>query len=298
MFRRGSLDPPAWPVRKIRALLVAAAVAALAVVAGAVLAVVYTIHPAGRVVAGPAPAGSGRSSAPALARPSPARGRESGTGVTAAAVDPRDLLAARSMRQADPDAAHPGPVSPTAIPAVITLPAAVRTGPAGVPTGFSQTPAGALAQLAVIDQVAVESASLEEARSVIAGWAMPGGPTPASWSVTVAVAKLLAAAGRSSGPGPLAVVLTPVMGLIKGTVGNDFVVPCVDFELDVTLAETARGAVADCQRMVWNPGPGPAGGRWLIGPGPEAAIPPAVWPDTATAVALGYADLRQQGGTR
>jgi hypothetical protein len=155
-----------------------------------------------------------------------------------------------------------------------------------------------LAQLAVIDQVAIESASMDEARAVIDGWAMRGGPTPATWSGAAAVAKLLTAAGRSSGPDPLAVVLTPVMGLIKGSVGDDFVVPCVDFELDVTLAQTARGAVADCQRMVWNPGPGPAGGRWMIGPGPEAATPPAVWPDTATAVGVGYADLRVPEATR
>ena len=47
---------------------------------------------------------------------------------------------------------------------------------------------------------------------------------------------LLNATGLSGGGSPqLAIVLTPLMGQIKGSVGPDFVVPCVDFELDVTL---------------------------------------------------------------
>ena len=56
------------------------------------------------------------------------------------------------------------------------------------------------------------------------------------------------------------------MGFIKGTVGADFVVPCVDF---VVTASTAGGAaevaVADCQRMVWSDG------RWMIGQAPSRA---------------------------
>ena len=81
------------------------------------------------------------------------------------------------------------------------------------------------------------------------------------------------------------------MGQIKGSVGPDFVVPCIDFEIDVTLQQTARGAAADCQRMVWN------GTRWMVGPGSEPAPAPSVWPDTDTAIAVGYRDL-QTGKTR
>jgi hypothetical protein len=84
------------------------------------------------------------------------------------------------------------------------------------------------------------------------------------------------------------------MGVIKGSVGPDFVVPCIDFELDVTLQQTARAADADCQRMVWSADPsaaGGTGGRWMIGPGSEPANPPSVWPDTTTAIDVGYQDL-------
>ena len=68
------------------------------------------------------------------------------------------------------------------------------------------------------------------------------------------MADLFDADGLSGGGvNQLALVLTPLMGQIKGSVGPDFVVPCVDFEIDVTLHQTARGAIADCQRMVWQP---------------------------------------------
>ena len=197
------------------------------------------------------------------------------------------------------------------------LPAATRTGPAGVPTGFTQTPQGAMAQLAAVDTAALSSASLAGARAVITGWAVPGGPTTSSWSVIRAVATLLSETDLSGGTGQLAVQPTPLMGLIKGSLsahpagsgGSEnpvFVVPCVDFELDVTVTSTARGATADCQRMVWTTdttdttastastaGTGGAGGRWLIGPGPEPAAGPSVWPDTDLALTVGYRDLRR-----
>jgi hypothetical protein len=176
----------------------------------------------------------------------------------------------------------------------ILLPRPTGVGPAQVPAGFPHTAAGAVAQLAVIDQAALQSGSIATARQVITGWAQPGGPSPTSWSVMQGLATLLSEA-EVSGSSQLAVVLTPVMGLIKGSVGADFVVPCIDFELDVTLAQTARGAVADCQRMVWAADPAvAAGGRWMIGPGREPAPAPSVWPDTDTAIAVGYHDLRPE----
>ena len=101
------------------------------------------------------------------------------------------------------------------------------------------------------------------------------------------MAGLLDAAGTSGGGGGLAVVATPAMGLIKGTVVDDAVVVCVDFEVDVTVTSTARGALADCQRMVWT------GKRWMIGPGAEPADPPSVWPSTDLARQVGYRDLRR-----
>jgi hypothetical protein len=170
----------------------------------------------------------------------------------------------------------------------IVLPPATEVGLAGVPTGFPHTPEGAMAQLAAIDQTALQSGSMSGVREVIAAWAMSGGPTTTSWSGVRAMSTLLDATSLSGdGSHQLVVVLTPLMGMIKGSVGPDFVVPCVDFELDVTLQQTARGAVADCQRMVWR------SGRWMIGPGEEPATPPSVWPGTDIAIGVGYRDLRR-----
>jgi len=261
-----------WSRRRIRVLLVASGLVALLLAAAVVLGVARAVGPPRTE-----PAPTAQTAAPA----SPTE--EAGPHDAASA---RDTLSNRPMPVVDNSAARPGPVSVLDPGPSIELPAPTTTGPAGVPTGFPQTPEGALAQLAAIDQVAFQSGSLEGAREVIRAWALPGGPTTTSWSVVHALAVLFERTGVSGGGSArLAVVLTPLMGLIKGTVGADFVVPCVDFELDVTLDQTARGAVADCQRMVWS------GDRWVIGPGDEPAQPPSVWPDTDLAIAVGYRDL-------
>jgi hypothetical protein len=101
------------------------------------------------------------------------------------------------------------------------------------------------------------------------------------------MADFLSAAGLSAGKAPnLALTATPMMGLIKAIDGVDWVVPCVDLEVDATLERTARVAVADCQRMLW------AGNRWVIGPGAEPAPPPSIWPGTDPAIDAGYQELR------
>jgi hypothetical protein len=288
----GGKDKPApeWPRQKMLALLIGAGITALALVVGLVLAVVYAVHPVRHQADTKHTATSGRSGG---------GGVVAGSGGSRAAADhPRDVLANKAMPTVSDDASHPGAVSAAVAATTIVVPAATAQGPAQVPTGFPHTPQGALGQLAAIDQVALESGSLAGARSVIANWAMPGGPTASTWSLIQALITLFDETGVSSGgSGQLALVLTPVMGEIKGTVGPDFVVPCVDFELDITLKQTARGADADCQRMVWNPAPtaaGGAGGRWMIGPGSEPADPPSVWPDTDTAIAVGYQDLHTE----
>ncbi len=281
--RRGGKEPPApeWSRQKMLALLIGTGATAALLIAGIVLAAVYAVHPvrhtADRGTRSTSAAGSGDTQG----------ARRSGT-----ADDPRDALADRPMAIVDELASHPGPVSTNDPATPITLPAATSTGLAQVPTGFSHTPQGAMAQLAAIDQNALQSGTLSGARAVIHGWAMPGGPTTSSWSGVQALAEFFAAAGLSGGGNSqLAIVATPLMGQIKGSVGPDFVVPCIDFEIDVTLAQTARGAAADCQRMVWN------GTRWMVGPGSEPAPAPSVWPDTDTAIAVGYHDL-QTGKTR
>lgn len=272
--RRGGKERPApqWSRQKMLALLVGAGLCVMLLVAGLVLAVVYAVSPIEQTAAD-------RSG----------HGGPNGSPAQSAAADPRDVLAARPMPSVGPEASHPGPVSTADPGPPIVLPAATRIGPGRVPTGFPRTPAGAMAQLAAIDQVAIQSGSLSGAREVITNWSVPGGPTASSWSVVRALGVLFNAADLSGGGSSrLAIVLTPLMGQIKGSVGPDFIVPCVDFELDVTVQQTARGAIADCQRMVWTVD------RWMIGAGSEPATPPSVWPNTDTAMRVGYRDIRRE----
>jgi hypothetical protein len=182
-------------------------------------------------------------------------------------------------------AAVPMPLS-TRTPGAIALPAATRTGPAGVPTGFPHTPNGALAQLAAIDTAAMQTANLATAATVITAWAAPGGPTPRTWTRIRALNGLLTVATTFTTGPPLVLRVTPAMGLIKGTLGPDFAVVCVDFEIDATRTETQRTADADCQRMTWEHD------HWIIGPGTEPYPAPDVWPYTDTAIDIGYLSLQ------
>jgi hypothetical protein len=279
--RRDGHEPrsPQWSRRRMLGLLVLAALTVAVLIAGLVLAVVHAVNPTGGGNDASVVGGSvGNATVPAAAA--------TPTG-TVSAAEARDALAARPMPAVSESASRPAPVSNRDPGPPIVLPRATHTAAAGVPTGFPHTPEGAMAQLAAIDQTALQSGSLSGARDVIAAWAMPGGPTTTSWSGVRAMSTLLNAVGLSGGGSPqLGIVLTPLMGQIKGSVGQDFVVPCVDFELEVTLQQTARGATADCQRMVWH------GDRWMIGPGDEPAQPPSVWPGTDLAIDVGYRDLR------
>jgi hypothetical protein len=253
-----------WGPARLLTLLAVSALVALAVLVGPVLAVIATLTDDG-----PGPA----DTTPQATAPATDMSRQ-------------DALAAAPMPPAEPEAALPGPLA-TEAAGVIELPRPTGVGLADVPTGFPRTPEGALAQLAAIDVTAMESGSVNGVRQVIAEWAAPGGPTPETWSGVDGMARLLSAAGLSSAGSPqLAIVVRPLMGLVKGTVGPDFAVVCVDFEFTVTVEQTSRIAIADCQRMVWT------GDRWLIGPGPEPAPAPSVWPGTEAAVAAGYRELR------
>lgn len=271
---------PAWGRNRLVALLAGAVAAVLLLAFGLVLAVYYTLNPAGHASAHSGTPGSASGSA-----------GQTGSGETSTAAPgsdqvKQDALATASMPSVDLEASRPGTVS-TRNPGVLVVPTSTSTGPAGVPSGFPHTPQGALAQLAAIDQTAMQSVSLDGVRKVIASWAAPGGPTPDSWSAVKAMADFLDSAGLSGGGTPqMSLVVTPLMGLIKGSIGPDFVIPCIDFEFDATIVATQRVADADCQRMLWQ------GTRWVIGPGFEPATPPSVWPDTDTAISVGYQDVR------
>lgn len=255
------------------ALLIGAALTALLLLIGLGYAVYYSLYPASAAAKPHSDVPRNQRAAVPLGPDDPTRAR-------------RDDLAARPMRSGSPADAQPSVLS-TRDPGSIMLPPSTTTGPAGVPAGFEYTPAGALAQLAAIDKAALDSASLGGARTVIDDWAAPGGPTAATWSGVKAMADFLTAAGLSAGKAPnLALTATPIMGLVKAADGPDWVVACVNFEIDATLARTARVALADCQRMVWQ------GNRWVIGPGPEPAPPPSIWPGTDAAIDAGYKELR------
>ena len=254
-----------WSRRRLLLMLVGLTVAGATVVGGLVLAVYYS------VIVGERPSSVG---ADAYSPPE--------------AADARTELAERPMVAVDDDAAQPGPLSTEPFE-VITLPPPTRLGPEGVSSGFPQTPEGALAQLVAIDQAALQSASVPAAQQIIDAWAVPGGPNGETWTGVQAVAQLLEAAGLTgSGSPALTVSATPEMGLIKGTVGDDFVVACVDFVVTASMTQTARVAAADCQRMEW------VDGRWMIGSGPEPAPAPSVWPGTKDAQRVGYKLLRDE----
>lgn len=262
------MDKPVWGRAKLLAVLTGAVLAVVGLLTGLVLAVVYALDAGDRDQAPDGPVAS-----------APSDRRHDGTAR-------RDALAAEPLPTADADDALPGPVS-SRDPGVIELPRASGVGPADVPSGFPRTPQGALAQLASIDVTAMQTGSLDGVRQVIDAWAAPGGPTGETWSGVHGMAGLLSSAGLSGAGSPqLAIVVRPAMGLIKGTDGPDFAVVCVDLEFTVTVAATSRIAIADCQRMTWT------GDRWLIGPGPEPASAPSVWPGTDRAIEVGYRDLR------
>ncbi len=278
-----------WTREKMLALLAGAVVLAVVFALGLVLAVVQVLHGPDSTGAG-SPVAGGPGNQPAADRDSVGAGQPaepaSGTSVRAR----QDALVARPMMAAPPTAARPSPVSLADPGPPLVLPRSTRSGPAGVPTGFDQSPPGALAQLAAIDESALSSGSLTGAREVITGWAAPGGPSVTSWSGVHAMAGLLDAAKvPAAGSVSMAVNATALMGQVKGTVGEDFVVVCVDLQLEVTMTSTARGAAADCQRMLWS------AGRWLIGPGPEPAQAPSIWPGTDLAISAGWRDLRRTG---
>lgn len=210
-------------------------------------------------------------------------------GTTARAHTPaageEDSLAARPMKVLSQQAFQPHALA-VRVPPVIAVPLSTLTGPAGVPSGFPHTASGALAQMAAIDQTALQSKQLRAAREVLTAWVLPGGPSPESWSRVLDLRDAMGPSLSDGSAASWALTFTPIMGQIKGQVGADFVVPCVDYELDGTVTSTARVGVGLCARMVWH------AGRWMIGPGAEPYPAPSAWPDTDDAIDAGYADLR------
>jgi hypothetical protein len=146
--------------------------------------------------------------------------------VSVAVARARDELASRPMPETGSGHEFGYPELSTRDPGpIINLPVAAGFDELGVGTGFPPTLPGALAQLAAVDVVALQSGSLPTGRAIIRNWAVPGGPTTENWSLLRAMASLLESAGSTgAGSARLAVTVRPAMGLVKGTVGADFAV--------------------------------------------------------------------------
>jgi hypothetical protein len=211
------------------------------------------------------------------------------TGPTTAAAPGqavRDELASRPMPTTTEDLFTPSALSSRELADPITLPRGKSADDLGVVTGFTRTPEGAMAQLAAIDQAAIATGSLPGARKIIDTWAEPGGPTGSTWLFGLGMKELFDSAELPpNGSSSLLMDLTPSMGQIKGSVGRDYAVVCVDYVLEVALQKSTMVAVADCQRMVWS------GDRWRIGDGAQPFQASPVWPGTDAAIDLGWKEI-------
>lgn len=245
-----------WTRMRLQALLGAVVVVVLALMAGGVWSV-------GSMLTGPSPNNDARSSS---------------------AQSAQDQLADKQLPDAPLEAAQPGTLS-SGETGTLEMPAPMEAGEVGVATGYPHTPEGALAQLAAIITTALSSASVRVAQDVITQWAAPAGPTAESWSGVQGLAALLESAGMSSdSQNTITIAVEPKMGFIKGTVGDDFVIPCIDFIITATTTagQPQQVAAADCQRMVWQDG------RWVIGEGDEPAPAPSLWPGSQASFDAGY----------
>lgn len=268
-----------WSLTRLRATAALAALLVVALLTGAALWVWFQLHPsgspsqaaAGTVTAGPAAGGT----------PGPAE-------LSGAVQGRRDALAAAPMSEPAEGAALPAPLS-MRDPGTLLLPSSSGTGPAGVPSGFPASPQGALAQLAALDASVLSDGSIARARQTIGQWAQSGGPTAQTWSAIAWLTRVYSALGLSGQGGPdsgVVIQATPMMGLVKAVDGPDWVLVCVDFEVQLTAARTVRFAAADCQRMTWT------GRHWVIAAGPEPAPGPSIWPGTDAAITAGYKNLQ------
>jgi hypothetical protein len=224
--------------------------------------------------------------APPTARPAPSPTTTSSAARTSAPAislqQAEDALAAKPMVQLLPAAAQPQPlVEATAGPPIVLPKATVHT--ELVATGFPRTPEGAVAQLAVIDQAAMQNLSRAQVALVYKWAAMPGAVPQQDWNMTVGVNAGLRGAGLTDSTAGLQLSYTVTHAQLKGSLdGGNFVVACVLGEIDINYRNSTRFGVGDCQRMVWS------AGRWRIGPGPQPAWAPSAWPGSADSVRAGW----------
>ena len=271
MRRPDRRDRPLTPHRR-RVLLIVAVCTAVLVAAGLVTGLVYAIGYHGSPT---------RPAAASTAAPGPAPATSAVTAPGMSDQQREDVLAAAAMASLPAAAANPHPLAAKAVKP-FKLPTAHGTR-GTVAAGFPHTTAGAVAQFAAIDQAALAGMNPAQVAQVYADWAAPGAEPLATWSVNAFVTQVLGASGIPNGSSQLTATYAVTEAQVKGTVGDDFVLACINGEFDAALADNpTRIGAADCARMVWT------GGRWQIGPGTQPASPPNAWPGTVDAQQAGW----------
>lgn len=194
----------------------------------------------------------------------------------------RDRIAAEPMLSLDATVAtKPDPATELAEPIWIPEPVIGR-GAAGVAV-FGHTRAGAVAQLAAIDQAVLEAMSIPAAMEVHTAWVLPGGPAFDEWDLTVNVAAFLRGARQGATKDVTTIVTAaPAGGLVKGTDGPDWLVACVLLDVQASIRADYRMGWGHCHRMQW------VEGRWQIAPGAPPATAPSAWPGSKSALVAGW----------
>lgn len=256
-----TVDPNAvWSRGQLLALVLGTGLAVLVVLAGLGLSVARLARP--QTAAAPAPTTKG--------------------GVMATPVsvgEVRDRAAAAAMPSPAPGAQP----SVRATGAVLRVPQpSVLRGPGGVPAGFPHTAAGAVAQLAAVDQTVLTAMNPQTARDVYQAWALPGGVGTEDWVLTRSVDSFNSTLAASSGRVGARVTADPAGALVKATDGPDWVVACVLLDVRATVKVEARLGFGHCERMQWDQG------RWQIAPGAAPTQPAPVTPNSQAAAAAGW----------
>lgn len=256
-----------WSRQRVVTVLGVGAVAALTVIAGLSIALVQLVTTTTH----------GTDAVPVDAAP--------------ANTDRRDEIASEPMAEVPQDAGFtPDPALNPAPPILIPI-ATNGRGPAGVATGFSQTPEGAVAQLAAIEQTVLEAMSLPLTQQVHAAWSLRGAPAYEEWEMTDNVQSFLRS-GQQAGhekDATTVVTVTPAMGMVKGADGPEWVVACVLLDIEVSIRAEARMGYGHCSRMQWQDG------RWQIAPGTAPARAPSAWPGSVAAVEAGWLTWQEAG---